>query len=74
MMAGCWKHDHAIPVLKGLHLFPVSERTQFKTPVLTFKSLNSQALTYLAELIREKVNTRTLRSSSELILTVPKKY
>ena len=27
---------------------------------------------YLEELILEKVNTRTLRSSSELILTVPK--
>ena len=46
-------------------------RYLFKTLMITYKSRNGQAPEYLAELLHEKVNTRTLRSSSELLLAVP---
>ena len=72
LVTGCQKFDHITPILKELHWLPVKERIQFKTLMITYKALNGQAPEYLVELILEKVNTRTLRSSSELILTVPK--
>ena len=40
--------------------------------MITYKALNGQAPIYLTELLHEKPNTRTLRSSGELILAVPK--
>jgi len=40
--------------------------------MITYKALNGQAPIYLTELLHEKANTRTLKSSGELILVVPK--
>jgi len=40
--------------------------------MITYKTLNDLAPIYLTELLHEKVNTRTIRSSGELILAVPK--
>ena len=72
MITGCRHHDHISRVLKELHWLSVNERIQFKTLVLTYNSLNGQTPAYLAELIHEKINTSTVRSSSELILDVSK--
>ena len=72
LVTGCRKFDHITPLLKELHWLSVKEWIQFKTLMITYKALNGQALEYLVELILEKVNTRAIRSSSELILTVPK--
>ena len=72
IITGCRKHDRISPVLKEFHWLPVNERIQFKALVLPCKSLHAQTPAYLAELIHGKVNTRTLRSSSELIFDVPK--
>jgi len=47
------------------------KRIQFKTLMITYKTLNGQAPIYLTELLHEKANTRTLRSSGEVILVVP---
>ena len=72
VVTGCRKYDHITPILKQLHWLPVKERIQFKTLMILYKALNGQAPEYLKELVQEKVNSRTLRSSSELLLNVPK--
>ena len=43
-ITGCWKHDDITPVFKELHWLPANRWIQFKTLVLTYKSLNHQAL------------------------------
>ena len=72
IITGCRKYDHITPILKELHWLPVIQRIQFKTLMITYKALNGQAPVYLTELLHQKANTRTLRSSGELILAVPK--
>ncbi|KAK2148097.1 hypothetical protein LSH36_516g01009 [Paralvinella palmiformis] len=72
IVTGCRKYDHITPILKELHWLPVIKRIQFKTLMIPYKALNGLALIYLTELLHEKANTRTLRSSGELILAVPK--
>ena len=72
IVTGCRKYDHITPILKELHWLPVIKRIQFKTLMITYKALNGLAPIYLTELLHEKANTRTLRSSGELILAVPK--
>ena len=58
------------PVLCDLHWLPVEQRITFKI-LLTFKALNGLAPSYLSELISLHSPTRTLRSSSESLLSVP---
>ena len=72
IVTGCRKYDHITPILKELRWLPVIKRIQFKTLMITYKALNGQVPIYLIELFHEKANTRTLRSSSERILAVPK--
>jgi len=72
IVTGCRKYDHITPILKELHWLPVIKRIQFKTLMITYKALNGQAPIYLTEDLYEKANTRTLRSSGELLLAVPK--
>lgn len=64
--------DHITPVLRSLHWLPVQRRIEFKTLLLTFKSLNGLAPPYLAEIIRTYTPTRPLRSLNEVLLNVPK--
>jgi len=40
--------------------------------MITYMALNDQAPRYLTELLHQKANTRTLKSSGELILVAPK--
>ena len=74
LVSGCRKYDHITPVLKDLHWLPVKQRIQFKILTLTFKALNGLAPEYLLDLLTVKENARTLRSSSELLLCVPKSH
>jgi len=72
IVTGRQRYDHITPILKELHWLPVIKRIQFNILMMTYKALNGQAPIYLTELLHEKANNRTLRSSGELILVVPK--
>lgn len=65
------KHDHITPVLHELHWLPVQYRIQYKILLYTYKALNGMAPDYLKELITQYVPTRSLRSASGCLLTVP---
>ena len=59
------------PVLADLHWLPVRHRIHFKIATITFKTLHSQQPSYLAALVPRYVPTRSLRSSSSLLICVP---
>ena len=66
------KHDHITDVLITLHWLPVEARIEYKVLLLAYKALNGLAPLYLAELLHFKQNSRSLRSSDEQLLLVPK--
>ncbi len=67
MLTGTRKHEHITPVLFSLHWLPVRFQIEFKLLWFVFKSLNGLAPPYLAD-----KPTRSLRSSDQLLLTVPR--
>ena len=66
------KHDHVTGLLKELHWLPVQKRIIFKVLLLTFKALNGQGPIYLQDFLKFHTPSRTLRSSGDLLLQVPK--
>ena len=72
LLTGTRKYDSITPILKELHWLPVAERIHYKILLLTFKSLNNLAPFNLKELLTPYVPTRTLRSSNEGFLRVPR--
>ena len=66
------KREHITPILESLHWLPMRQRIEFKVLLLTFKSLNNQAPTYLKELIVPYTPNRPLRSRTARLLTVPR--
>ena len=61
-----------LTLLKTLHWLPISFRIDFKILLLTFKCLNGLAPDYLSELLSVRDTGRTLRSSRDLLLDIPK--
>lgn len=66
------KYDHITPVLYKLHWLPVKHRIEFKILTLTYRCLHGLAPPYLTALLDPYMPTRTLRSSSSLLLKIPK--
>ncbi len=66
------KFEHITPVLRALHWLPVEQRIIFKLMLVTYKSLHGQAPEYISELLTEHKPTRSLRSSDQGLLTVPR--
>ena len=66
------KSDHVTPLLFELHWLPIKLRIQFKTALLTYKSVNRLAPSYLSDLINIYSPLRSLRSSSQLLLEQPR--
>ena len=58
------RRDHMTPVLRELHWLPMSKRCQFKTLMLTYKSLHENAPSYICELLNWYTPRRSLRSAS----------
>ena len=61
------KFEH---IMIELHWLPGRYRIIYRILLLTFKCLSGEAPTYLQEMIRWHIPTRTLRSSSALLLEV----
>uniref|UniRef100_A0A8C6NS09 5'-AMP-activated protein kinase subunit gamma-1 n=1 Tax=Nothobranchius furzeri TaxID=105023 RepID=A0A8C6NS09_NOTFU len=72
LLTGTSKRDHITPVLASLHWLPVSYRIHFEILLFVFKSLHDLAPFYISELLSAYVPARTMRSSSQALLTVPK--
>jgi hypothetical protein len=66
------KFEHISPILRSLHWLPVVRRIYFKVLCLTYKCLHNQAPKYMSDLLTPYHPTRELRSSDQLLLTVPK--
>jgi hypothetical protein len=56
-----------------LHWLPVKDRIVFKILMITYKSLNGLAPSYVKDLLMSYTPTRSLRSSSQALLVVPRK-
>lgn len=63
------KIEHITPVLKSLHWLPVAQRIDFKVLLLVYKSLNGL---YIRDLLSWYKPSRSVRSSSSRLLTVPR--
>ena len=67
------KRDHVTPLLKDLHWLPVKFRSAFKIATLAFKHFNGTLPRYLSDSLYTYQTSRTLRSSSEKLLKLPKR-
>ena len=66
------KSDHVTPLLEKLHWLPVEARIHNKIATLAFRHFENSLPPYLSELLHAYQPFRTLRSSSEKLLKVPK--
>ena len=66
------KYDHVTILLKELHWLPLNQRIVFKILLLTFKALHGQGPQYLCESLTWHKPSRSLQSSNDLLLVVPK--
>ncbi len=66
------RREHITPVLYSLHWLPVHFRIDFKILMFVFKALNGLAPPYLSDLLTPQVRNRTLRSSNQGLLEVPR--
>ena len=62
--------SHVRPLLKSLHLLPVSQRIEFKVAVMTYKILSTSRPVLLSN--RISGSSATLRSASRPLLHVPR--
>ena len=66
------RETHITPILKQVHWLPVKQRISYKLLLLTFKALHGIGPSYLSELLVPYLSSRSLRSSSQKLLVVPK--
>ena len=64
------KYDHITPALVELHWLPIKQRVTFKIATTTFKIRYLHQPTYLLDLLNHYTPTRSLRSSSQLLLQI----
>ena len=64
--------EHIKPILKDLHWLPVESRIKYKTLLFMYKCMHNKAPPYISSLLHDYNPVRTLRSSSEQNLIVPK--
>ena len=60
------------PVLYKLHWLPVKYRIEYKIILITYRALNGLAPNYLQDLLQVYQPARSLRSSGDLKLVVPR--
>ena len=64
---------HITPILQNLHCLPVNIHIAYKINLLTYKSNAGLSPTYLSDLLHDYVPSRTLRSSSQSLLQLPRR-
>ena len=58
------KYEHITPILRSLHWLPILTRIQFKILLLVFKIKHGYAPSYLNDLLKPIVPSRSLRSTT----------
>ena len=71
LIVGARSRDPISPILHSLHWLPVEKRVIFKILLMCYKVEHTISPLYLIELIHRHTSARTLRSSSQQLLTVP---
>ena len=66
------KHDHVTPLLKELHWLPVKYRIQYKLATFAFRHFDSTLLPYPSSSLCTYQPSRSLHSSTERLLKIPK--
>ena len=66
------KREHITPLLNQLHWLPLTFRIKYKLSVLAFRHFDNTLPQYLSDRLIAYQPSRTLRSSSERLLTIPK--
>ena len=66
------RRAHISPVLANLHWLPIACRIDFKILLITYKALHGLAPTYISELLCPLTTVRSLRSTDQCLLAVPK--
>ena len=66
------KSCHITPLLHELHWLPIESRIKFKVLLFIYKSLNGLAPPYLSDLLTIYEPSRTLRSSNNFDLAIPR--
>ncbi len=72
LLTGSRKQDHITPILSSLHWLPVRYRIDLKILLFVFKSLNGLAPCYISDLLQPYSPSRSLRSSDQKLLIVPR--
>ena len=67
------KRDHVRPPLKELHLLPVKFRCQYKIATLAYRHFEGSLPPYLSSSLCTYEPSRSLRSSKEKLLKIPKR-
>jgi len=70
LIEGARSRDSISPILSKLHWLPVEKRVIFKILIMCFKAQNNLSPSYIADLIHQHTPARTLRSSSQNLLSV----
>ncbi len=71
LLTGVRKREHITPVF-ALHWLPIRYRIDFKVLLLVFKALNGLTPVYLSDLLSAHNPGRSLRSSNQRLLKVPR--
>ena len=66
------KRDHVTPLLIELHWLPIESRIQFKLAVFAFKHFEKSLPQYLSSVLCTYQPSRSLRSSAEKLLKIPR--
>lgn len=66
------KSCHITPILASLHWLPVHLRIHFKVLVFTHRALHGLTPAYISDLLQPYSASRSLRSSDQVLLAVPR--
>ena len=66
------KRTHVTPFAIELHWLPMKERIEYKTIMLTYKSLHGLSPTYMSDIFSQCASSRDLRSNQNFTLNIPK--
>ena len=72
LITGTPRRDHITPVLFSLHRLTFRQRIEFKLLLLVFRAVHHLCPVYLSSLVIPYTPTRTLRSTDQHLLIIPR--
>ena len=72
LLTRSWKMTRITPILFSFHWLPIRFRIHFKVLVFTYRALHGQAPAYISDLLHPYITSRSLRSSDQGLLVVPR--